>query len=138
MREIKFRVWDGKRMFVEQLYSEGYWYDIQWPANIQQGTYLMQYTGLKDKNGKEIYEGDVIRVGDNVYQICWYAMEGRLMPFTIFGTPIRDWNWLDNGKAIYWHDVEDRGDEAEVDRRKRCSQYVEVIGDIYENPELLT
>lgn len=57
MREIKFRAWDGEKMG---------WVPIK---AVQVGDYLemegttltlMQYTGLKDKNGKEIYEGDII------------------------------------------------------------------------------
>ncbi len=68
MREIKFRAWDkdGKIMvfsmdgFVEDfdVFSIGDWCN-------KAGYELMQYTGLKDVNGKEIYEGDVVEWDDN-------------------------------------------------------------------------
>jgi len=58
MREIKFRAWDGKEMYSPVIDGQGrvatlwYGYEIQgWCDDV-----VMQYTGLKDKNGKEIYE----------------------------------------------------------------------------------
>ncbi len=63
MREIKFRMWDKQY----KIYNENYHICIGMSgevSNMQDGTggddyILEQYTGLKDKNGKEIYEGDI-------------------------------------------------------------------------------
>lgn len=72
-----------------------------------------QYTGLKDKNGKEIYEGDIYHQGDrNILYVVEYTQDCSFM-----GRQVRT-KGSRTGLA-YWQDR------------------IEVIGNIYENPELL-
>ena len=54
-REIKFRAWDGKKMLPNRTVFNGADWDCERDAAT--GNPIMQYTGLKDRNGKEIYEG---------------------------------------------------------------------------------
>ena len=69
MREIKFRVWDGREMiqpphpYSSQLGLNFFTLDGRcYIDGVYQDLELMQYTGLKDKNGVEIYESDVIEL----------------------------------------------------------------------------
>jgi uncharacterized phage protein (TIGR01671 family) len=69
-REIKFRVWDGDAMYDATDYPD-YTLDTFTTVHKMKPEYrrlldrftLMQYTGLKDRNGREIYEGDIVRWG---------------------------------------------------------------------------
>jgi uncharacterized phage protein (TIGR01671 family) len=111
MREIKFKIWEseGKGMSepitIQELILE------ECPLNPKD--IVLQYTGLKDKNGKEIYEGDIVNVIDRYgwirKQISWCGN------ISAFGHKDEDREWVIVGSQ--WG--------------------IEVIGNIYENPELL-
>ena len=128
MRDIKFRVWDKvtKRIHIcgEDIHdtisfeietNKAYYYNLQNGCGSlrEDSDYvLMQYTGLKDKNGKEIYEGDIVYIipEDETGVIEWDNESARYI--VIYDNIITDFdNWY--GKDL------------------------EVIGNIYDNPELL-
>jgi uncharacterized phage protein (TIGR01671 family) len=73
MREIKFRAWANKAKVMHPI-----WYGIE-PDRPDSNDYdIMQYTGLKDKNGKEIYESDFLDFNGLEYVVTfehggWYA-----------------------------------------------------------------
>jgi uncharacterized phage protein (TIGR01671 family) len=134
MREIKFRAWDNnsKHMYYSDSHKDAellgarvgdsvletfvHKFLLLFMNNLPQ---LMQYTGLKDKQGKEIYEGDIVRFieygyerqgqikwDDGVAAFCVRFKFGALAPMTI--------NMISQGLGSY-----------------------ETIGNIYESPELL-
>ena len=125
-RQIKFRVWNGMEMIYDVtvgkfgtffVHPENNGLDPKDSACITPFTTkypddipLMQYTGLKDKNGKEIYEGDVIKTMN---------AESATVEFS-------------NGGFKYQYDKE--GKRPLFDP---IAKHSEVIGNIYDNPELL-
>lgn len=121
MRELKFRAWDKK---FKKMYFKGLMLCVDGdlgfdPRVFKKGKYaplemeLMQFTGLHDRKGKEIYEGDILKKH----------------------TPS---NWIPEGNVVvkysgngFWCESKSGGNFfPDVD-------YVEIIGNIYENPELL-
>lgn len=83
---------------------------------------LMQYTGLKDKNGKELYEGDIFSHNNRNFQIIF--SENKLVLLArLIGTG------KNTDKPSNWRDLE---------WVNNVSKHIEIIGNIYENPELLT
>ena len=121
-REIKFRAWD-KRTEMGKPGSMSYNQDFCFSQiRHPDGLIIMQYTGLKDREGKEIYEGDII-ICEGVYQPCSTKLEGP-EPYRDIG----DVKWSD----IYlgWFFM---GDSlADLDPNE-CK----IIGDIHTTPELL-
>ena len=90
----------------------------------------MQYTGLKDKHGKEIYEGDILR---NLGKKDWYGGEQGIVEYGEFGFTLDRQKRISNKDINYidW-DGEWLGCDFEGNA-KDC----EVVGNIYENEELL-
>lgn len=107
-RELKFRVWN-----ISDVTGKTMYYNVPSNFSLWNGWCIMQYTWLKDKNWKEIYEGDIVKwdwsiVDDiqvGVIEFYWWAFR-----FKPAGLPLEYWYY-----------------------RKEC----EIIWNIYENPELL-
>jgi uncharacterized phage protein (TIGR01671 family) len=113
-REIKFRAWDGKRMTTSGIMfncSTGF---LETPIGAQMK--LMQYTGLKDKNGKEIYEGDIV----------FWDYEKIVVSYGIQGVDA-----FEGVGFNLW------GHYGQKQDGTRIQSEMEVVGNIYENPELL-
>lgn len=92
-----------------------------------------QYTGLKDKNGKKIFEGDIVH--------CWYedysgiGLDSEFYAVVQFGNPSGDYTWGYQLRAV-------KGDKTNYDillwvEMEDARAYCEVIGNIFEIPELL-
>jgi len=136
MRDIKFRAWDGEKMvIVNDIVFSGKEPKAYWRENsvIESSAIIMQFTGLHDKNGKEIYEGDILGF--------WDIDETDYKKFIDDNFP--DFNTWD-GKKLYkkseikWS-AEAYGWRMPMQSRLKISMKdVEVIGNIYETPELLT
>jgi uncharacterized phage protein (TIGR01671 family) len=145
LREIKFRAWNTQsKMMVdlksitpmaldEKLEIDGLF--IPFTETLK----LMQYAGLKDKNGKEIYEGDIVKFNNNdidLSQICFgefpvYDMETEEVTDTAHG-------WY--AKVIFTDGLsrlEPFCYDRVINTQWIGTLDIEVIGNIYENPELL-
>ena len=137
MREIKFRAWDKKENSVylhNQIFQDNTnglieIEDIinQWDTSIfcpefmkKYNIVLMQYTSLKDKNGKEIYEGDIISATGTEEDTEY--------------TGIRMVKW---SKDLGWCLAEELKNDFGLPLTWGGWESVEVIGNIYENPNLL-
>ena len=122
MREIKFRAWDKDSKEMIPLNNIDFEHNIMNKGSLWKSLYsveLLQYTWLKDKNGKEIYEGDLVE-----YCIEWGYWNND---YTIKRTvEYNEWHY---NPFIHWH---------EEFTQKTYPECCEVIGNIYENPELVT
>lgn len=123
-REIKFRAWheglfrmcDPEYIDCEGVCFDGAFRSYEYFLESDKYYVLMQYTGLKDKNGREIYEGDIVEFkgirAKIIYGFCGFEFE-----------------WID-GRT---DKIRNRKTE---DMFKNTSIIFEVIGNIYENKEL--
>lgn len=135
MKVPKYRAWDvhKKKMFTNNQL-------IVWNGNIYANDssklnvdnlkgwsidekYLMQFTGLKDKNGKEVFEGDIVRFFDDYGDFV-----------EAYTTPVVFIDWL-GAYGVEWNGLKSTFEE--INEYYNEVKYIEVLGNIYENPELL-
>lgn len=123
MREIKFRAWDKKKgrmmhgycnlvIMLDGHLNWNFGGELKWLSDLEKDYVLMQYTGLKEKNGKEIYEGDIISDGYIKREVKYGAYE-----FLPFSEELDERDHFTILGALY---------------------SFEVIGNIYADPELLS
>lgn len=143
MREIKFRIWDyDLKRFVEQEFNflinskgELFIFRNDKLTFFDKEPYeITQHTGLKDKNGKEIYEEDIVEFDDvfeDEYGEVCDGFNRAVVKFENGENTLT--NFLDENSQTF-ESVEDRNTSF-----KTLIESIEakVIGNIYENPELL-
>jgi hypothetical protein len=106
MRPIKFRAWDKK---FKKMYEGDIRIVLAFPNDDVE---IMQFTGLKDKNGKEIYQFDLWKLGDEIYLIVW-----------------KEGDWQTGWKKLAGDNYTDIG--------KDNAKSGLIIGNLLENPDLL-
>ncbi|MDU5804105.1 MAG: YopX family protein [Fusobacterium periodonticum] len=140
MREIKFRVYLDKMYYQDEYveydtnligidflnktvtfaaYTDGEEVDNLEKYSFDENDFLykkdlkiMQYTGLKNKNNKEIYEGDIVTLHNSRYKVIFNMEQARFV--------LRDDKF-----------------EMEIPFTNNNNERMEIIGNIYENPELM-
>lgn len=148
-REIKFRAWNGMEMeydvvvglfgaFYVNPGAKGDGLDPNDAASLtpfntlySKQTPIMQFTGLKDKNGKEIYEGDIVR-------FLWNPVfnEPSAMPEFEYTRPVSYYEkWGCFVMTIF--STKGENQHVAVGSPTEAGGEIEVVGNIYENPELL-
>jgi len=131
MREIKFRCWSQKEnrmIFSDENNLSDFFYGI---SDGQYGEVeVEQYTGLKDKNGKEIFESDILKSLETseVYRVDDLFPVHRLTHVTNIG-------YFSENK--YYTRNEPGSQYDNFDDWMSFSEMYEVIGNVWENPELL-
>ena len=132
MREIEFESWDSLYKIMR---------DHTDPQTIQAVVFsndyggrvkIRQYTGMKDRNGEKIYEGDIVQL---VYDAQQPPVGPGIIEFGDFCIGVDDWGVKHQTPcfAISWPEESDKTEASGFGGRKN----IEVIGNIYENPELL-
>lgn len=156
MREIKFRAWDNEANIMvysdhrtRKLYDVYYGFEVneqgklecrwegEWNESqrLDGGTLdnIEQYTGLKDKNGKEIYEGDILQAEHFSYTGTYGLVVIKLGEYVDTGF-LDDSNYEAQGVGFHAY-LTKANDTSGIE--KAMVEGMEVIGNIHENPELL-
>ena len=130
MREIKFRAWDKENKIFHYFTLFDIWKNIKYPTHVVTNNEVYyikdlpigQYTGLKDKNGKEIWEGDIIEIDDD-----WKSGEGERGEVM----------WDEKNAMFRLFCYTKHGGEGWFMAENKTWMKLKIIGNIYENPELI-
>ena len=117
-REIKFRAWDKRHNSMEYI-NDLYWFEENGIHDFNDDNYIfMQNTGLKDKNGKEIYDSDIVKVTWGSGKIVFYEVK-----------------YCESLGYHYLRDTKNKEDDDII-----CIydySQMDVVGNVFDNPELL-
>lgn len=113
MHELKFRAWDKKYNVMRGLNGVTDFFQIRNDGKCNDDYIVMLFTGIKNKNGTEIYEGDIVELNKRKF-----VVEKTISKEYGFRITVRDLYYKDLSITFCWSD---------------CT----VIGNIYENPELI-
>lgn len=147
MREIKFRIYfEDEEPFISEpitledlLHGEDIEFrneddtlslplnDFRFYYKRNQNYKIMQFTGLKDKNGKEIYEGDIVKINAHSYDFGFE--KDRIGEIRFIEGCFGFYKQLSEKEYLF--------NELSTEFGYGELEYYEVIGNIYENPELL-
>ena len=119
MREIKFRAWNITKKVMWNNFEVGITNNELHIIEMNE-CILLQFTGLLDKNGKEIYEGDIIKRFSEAYGIT---------------DDIALVEWKDYTASFIFKCV--NGNEEYINTKSTIDTDIEVIGDKFRNPELM-
>lgn len=117
-RKLKFRLWDkiSNTMHHDVLPFGAFWNTI-----LASGGDWMEFTGLTDRNGKEIFESDILKNNnDTTFEICFGKYQGYCQQHLEYG-------WFVKNKFELYGAFDCAGSIEEM----------EVIGNIYQTPELI-
>lgn len=134
MRTIKFKAWDTEGKYFKPLEDDGDYYFRDDGEGLClcdkwgecENVILLQFTGLKDKNGKDIYEGDII----SSKPYLPLTESDRIVAQVVFREDLARWSAEGIGEC--------EGETNPLYEANKSHHGTEIIGNIYENPELTT